>query len=553
MPRPIWLGLVLLGVLASVAPSHAASGWVFEDLDGDGRRGATEPGVPGVVVSRGARVVRTDAAGRYVLPDDEDAAAAFVVLTRPDGYDCARWYRSAAGDFALRRRPADGSSFVFVHLSDAHLSNWPSDLARYGVPESIAAAPPWLAGRMLLLMLRFQNPEHSSSAVAESIRGALPPGIDPAGKSDARVVGEWVRAVASLDEADPLLTLDPVADFDASLAELRAVAPRFVVSTGDFVLESNEADAPSVERWMRFYRERTRASGLEFYDTIGNNEIAGTANDDFGAGAPGYGKATFRRIYGPTYYSFDRGPLHFIALDTHATRPGEPEEWSWKSLDPEIRGWLAADLALHAGRPIVVLNHEPLAADRDWPLTMRWAGPVDREVAKQVEDAGVGWTLAGHVHINGERRKRGTQHIVTGALSGARWTLPPDAFPRGYRLVQLHEGELYSVWKPTGAPQVTFVEPASDPGAHATGPRRPADSPRDRVVVAAVGREGPFEEMVVKLDGQPLPLERWSAYFAAARVDPAALAPGVHTLVLEAIRADGETVRAEAQIEGAKR
>ena len=73
------------------------------------------------------------------------------------------------------------------------------------------------------------------------------------------------------------------------------------VPTGDFVLESNEASAEEVERWMRFYRERIEASGLVFYDTIGNNEIAGTNNDDFGPEDPGYGNELYRRFLGPTY------------------------------------------------------------------------------------------------------------------------------------------------------------------------------------------------------------------------------------------------------------
>lgn len=43
-------------------------GVVFEDLDGDGRRAAQEPGVPGVLVSNGLDVVRTDGDGRYEVP-----------------------------------------------------------------------------------------------------------------------------------------------------------------------------------------------------------------------------------------------------------------------------------------------------------------------------------------------------------------------------------------------------------------------------------------------------------------------------------------------------
>jgi len=545
----------LIGALSSPPSCEAAAGRVFEDLNGDGRAGVYEPGIPGVVVSRGSTLAVTDANGRYVLPDAVGLPAEgteFVVLTRPAGFDCARWYRPRVGDFALRRRARDGSSFVFAHVTDAHLSDSLGDYARYGVPETIAQAPTWLSGLMYQVMLRFQDPDYSKQRVVDAVREPLSERVDTTGMSDTRVLGEWVSMVASLDETDEGFVVDPVGGFDAALAELRAIDPRFVVNTGDFVLESNEASAEEVERWMRFYRERVEASGLVFYDTIGNNEIAGTNNEDFGPEDPGYGKGLYRRFFGPTYYAFDRGDLHFIALDTHAADPKDPERWSFSALEPVVRRWFAADTAMHAGQPIVVLNHEPIASDRRWSLPLQWGAGIDREGVELIEGAGARWTLAGHVHLNGVRRSGPTQHIVTGALSGARWTLPPDAVARGYRLVQRHGGELYSVWKPLGAPQVAFIEPRGHGAAHVTGPRLvrgdSPDQPR-RVVVAGVDVAGPLSTLRVALDGESLPLDWWSPYFAETSYVPATLSPGTHVLSVEAVQSNGETVRREMSIE----
>ena len=44
------------------------SGWVFEDLNWDGRRQSDEPGIPGVMVSDGLNVVVTDANGHGRVP-----------------------------------------------------------------------------------------------------------------------------------------------------------------------------------------------------------------------------------------------------------------------------------------------------------------------------------------------------------------------------------------------------------------------------------------------------------------------------------------------------
>ncbi len=52
--------------VAALAPCNG--GVVFHDLDGDGRRSAAEPALPGVAVSDGEQIVRSNARGEYRLP-----------------------------------------------------------------------------------------------------------------------------------------------------------------------------------------------------------------------------------------------------------------------------------------------------------------------------------------------------------------------------------------------------------------------------------------------------------------------------------------------------
>ena len=72
---------------AASASSTAARGTVFHDLDGDGHRDATEPGLGGVKVSNGRDIVITDDRGNYEIEIDENDDIIFVI--KPRGYRTA--------------------------------------------------------------------------------------------------------------------------------------------------------------------------------------------------------------------------------------------------------------------------------------------------------------------------------------------------------------------------------------------------------------------------------------------------------------------------------
>jgi C terminal of Calcineurin-like phosphoesterase/N terminal of Calcineurin-like phosphoesterase len=61
----------------------SVSGFVFEDRDGSSTRGMDSRGIPGILVTNGKDVAKTDADGRYVLPL-EDETIIFVI--KPAGF-----------------------------------------------------------------------------------------------------------------------------------------------------------------------------------------------------------------------------------------------------------------------------------------------------------------------------------------------------------------------------------------------------------------------------------------------------------------------------------
>ena len=78
-------GLCLaLPFAASAAPDACNAGVVYEDLNGNRTRDAGEPGLAGVRVSDGNRLVTTDVAGAWRLPA-EAGRTTFVI--KPAGFD----------------------------------------------------------------------------------------------------------------------------------------------------------------------------------------------------------------------------------------------------------------------------------------------------------------------------------------------------------------------------------------------------------------------------------------------------------------------------------
>ena len=86
-------------------------------------------GVSGVSVSDSYSVVKTDSRGTYSLKPDPRAV--FINVTRPAGYDVqGNWYQPLAQEvnFELQPSSEDENEFVFIHVTDTHVSSNPRSL-----------------------------------------------------------------------------------------------------------------------------------------------------------------------------------------------------------------------------------------------------------------------------------------------------------------------------------------------------------------------------------------------------------------------------------------
>ncbi len=113
-------------------------------------------------------------------------------------------------------------------------------------------------------------------------------------------------------------------------------------------------------------------------------------NHDLVAGT--YGEELFESLYGPVYYSFEAGNVHYIVT------PMFHGDYNPSYTVEEVAAWLKNDLAqVPANKPIVIFNHDLLSPDR--------LGLEKYNVK--------GW-LYGHWHINYMKQIEGMTAIGTG-------------------------------------------------------------------------------------------------------------------------------------------
>ena len=83
----------------------------------------TMSGAEGVSVTDGYSVVKTDPRGAYTITPDPSAV--FIYITRPSRCDVqGNWYKPLAAivDFSLKPAARDENDYIFVHVTDTHVS-----------------------------------------------------------------------------------------------------------------------------------------------------------------------------------------------------------------------------------------------------------------------------------------------------------------------------------------------------------------------------------------------------------------------------------------------
>ncbi|MFO8098317.1 MAG: calcineurin-like phosphoesterase family protein [Salinibacter sp.] len=223
--------------------------------------------------------------------------------------------------------------------------------------------------------------------------------------------------------------------------------PAFGVGGGDLVFDTLSLFSD--------YAAAVEATGLPFLQIVGNHDLNFDASADPGS------TATYRKHFGPEYYSFDRGAVHYVVLDD-VYWPGNDgfgrETDSYLGhLDATQLAWLEQDLALvDDGRTVIVLTHIPplstLYERQDEAAQSPSGMVINRAALYELLAPFDAHIVSGHVHENEHRFDAGPHEHVVGAACGAWWTgsVCYDGTPSGYAVYEVNGSSVQWRYKSTG-------------------------------------------------------------------------------------------------------
>jgi hypothetical protein len=482
-----WQWLLLLGLVPAAGfGSELASGFVFDDLDGNGVRDAGEPGIGNVRVSDGDNITVTDGSGYYRLSVDDEAV---IFIVKPSGY------RTPVNAQQLPR-------FYYVHQPN-------------GSPAG----------------LRY-------------------PGVAPTGPLPERIDFALYKQEES-NRFDAILISDPQPqtaielDYirDDVISELIGTDARFGMTMGDIMFD----DLSLFPR----YNELIARIGIPWYNVPGNHELNFESSDDT------YSLETFKRYYGPAYYSFEYGDALFVVLDNieyqgrGSSQPGDVRGAGGyiANFGKRQLAWLKRELQyVPEDRLVFLAMHAPLATY----VSPDGAGvnTADRkQLFRLLADRPNVYAVAGHTHTtehvyfgkdDGFKGPNGLHHHVLATVSGSWWSGPfdergvpttwqRDGTPNGYHLLEVDGANATLRFKAAGRArdfQMRIMFDAAHHGLRADGLRdyregELFDGRIDASQVAATGvlvnlfDGGPRSQVSMQVDGgSAIAMRR------VARVDP---------------------------------
>lgn len=164
--------------------------------------------------------------------------------------------------------------------------------------------------------------------------------------------------------------------------------------------------------------------GVPWYNVIGNHDI------NYAVDVDELSDETYERVYGPAYYSFNYGNVHFICVDdVHWMTDGEKKFYRSGLSDAQL-DFIENDLKhVPQDQLVVAMMHIPLV--RSTP----WIEPKRERLFRLLESREHCISLSGHTHHHehvmigadeGWKKPQPHHHIINVTVCGSWWSGRPD-------------------------------------------------------------------------------------------------------------------------------
>lgn len=207
--------------------------------------------------------------------------------------------------------------------------------------------------------------------------------------------------------------------------------------------------------WDKFelfkgYKEAVETTGITFFNVIGNHDMdIDTRSDEMSS-------KTFKQQFGPTYYSFNRGSIHYVVLDD-VFFIGAGKQYIGYITENQL-SWLEKDLKnVQPGSTVVVSLHIPTntgAARRNKKEAELGSVVANRKQLYKILSPYKVHFMSGHTHFNDVWEEGNMMEHNHGTVCGAWWTGPVcgDGTPNGYGVYEVKGNEISWYYKSTGKP-----------------------------------------------------------------------------------------------------
>lgn len=232
-----------------------------------------------------------------------------------------------------------------------------------------------------------------------------------------------------LDMEEVKLLSEVREDLGRTYEEYAGRVPFHGISCGDNVFDHLHLFAP--------YKEEVAQLGFPFYQVFGNHDMDFNGRSDYNS------DSTYRESFGPSYYSFKRGKIHYVTLKDVFYYGDSYRYFGY--IDEQQLRWLERDLEqVEPETTVVVSLHIPtLYGDTPKPpsdISLMRNSVMNKEALYRILKPYNVHLMAGHSHIQWNRilGEQMMEHVHA-AASGAWWQGPVglDGTPKGYTIYEV--------------------------------------------------------------------------------------------------------------------